>query len=260
MSRSKIAAIVLAAAVAIAGLAFSMGHPGSSSHPTGTAAPKAPAAGTAERPLLPVTRPTLPPAPSPPPVRVPPPPVTAKGVAIGRGQTIATINGVAITGADLVAFRAKDGDSLHMSPEMYDFLAQRAIEREVTLQAARARNLELSAADEAQVAQARANAAARGETDPARLAFEEKEARAQLLLEALARAEGAPPAMPDDAAVDAYLKDHASELGPLPSDPQAVQQLRISIRQKLYEEMANAHEESVRALLARLEAEAHISF
>ena len=256
MSRTTIAAVVLAVAAAAAGLAFYVSGPGASSKRAATVGAPA-AAGSAQGPLVPLVRPAL-------------PPVAPRGseggsagqgesVAVGRGQTIATINGVAITGADVVAFGAGDGERLTMSSEMYEFLTRRAIDRELTFQAARARKIELTADDDAQLAQVRANAAARGETDPARVAFEEKEARGQLLLEELATAEGVPPGLPDDAAVDAYLKDHAAEVGPTPSDPQAVQQLRISIRQKLYEPLMSAHDERVRAILARLAAEARIT-
>ena len=260
MRRPMIAAVVLAV-TAVGGLVFYLLRPGPSSTPAGTAGAVAPAAGAAGGPLLPAARPELPAAPTPAPADPPPsaPAVDDEGAAIGRGATIATVNGVAITGADVLAFRADAGDSLTVSREMYDYLTRRAIERELTLQAARARKLELDAAHDAQLAQVRKNAEARGETDAAQIAFEEKDAKAQLLLEALATAEGAPPSMPDDAAVDAYLKDHAAEVGPAPSDPEAAQRLRVTIRQKLYEQLARTHQELIRALLARLEAEARIT-
>ena len=260
MPRPMIAAIVLAVAAA-GGLAFYLLRPGPSSTRAETADAVAPAAGSAAGPLTPVERPVLPVPPTPAPADPPPsaPAIDREGVAIGRGATIATVNGVAITGADVLAFRAGVGDSLKVSREMSDYMTQRAIERELTLQAARARKIELNADQEAQFAQVRKNAEARGETDPAQLAFEDKEARAQLLLEALAAAEGAPPAMPDDKAVDAYLAANAAEVGPVPSDPKAAQQQRVMVRQKLYDELMAAHHKFIRALLARLEAEARLT-
>ncbi len=258
MSRPKIAAVVLAVAVA-AGLGIYVLRPGPSTNRPQTAGANAPAVRPAGGPLTAAERPALAAGPATPPPGAGQPAVAGESVALGRSQTIATINGVAITGADVLAFRAIDGDRQTMSPEMYEFLTRRAIERELTLQAARARKIELTSTHDVQLAQVRANAEARGETDPAQLAFEDKDARAQLLLEEIATAEGAPPALPDDAAVDAYLKAHAGEVGPMPSDPQAVQELRVSIRQKLYEQLANAHHDYIRALLARLEAEARIT-
>ena len=61
-----------------------------------------------------------------------------EAVKVVRGATIATVNGVAISGADAVAFRAKTGEALTLTPEMRDFLVKRAIERELTMQAAKA--------------------------------------------------------------------------------------------------------------------------
>ena len=262
MSRSIVAAVAVAVAVAAAaGLAFYLLRPGASSTRAETADAVAPPPGSAAGPLMPVARPQLPVAPTPAPADPPPsaPAIDREGVTIGRGTTIATVNGVAITGADVLAFRADAGDSLQVSRGLYDYMTQRAIERELTLQAARARKLELNAADDAQLAQVRKNAEERGETNAAKIDFEEKEAKAQLLLEALAAAEGAPPAMPDDKAVDAYLAANAAEVGPVPSDPKAAQQQRVTIRQKLYNELTAAHHQFIRALLARLEAEARIT-
>ena len=63
----------------------------------------------------------------------------SEAVTVARGETVATVNDVAITGEDLIAFRARDGDEQQMTPAMYDFVVRRAIERELTFQAARAR-------------------------------------------------------------------------------------------------------------------------
>jgi hypothetical protein len=188
-----------------------------------------------------------------------PPPTAGEGVKVVRGATLATVNGVAISGADVVAFREKTAEALTLTPEMHEFLVRRAIERELTMQAARARKLELSATQREQLAQVRANAEQRGETDPAQLAFEEKEASAQMLLESMMTADGAPSAMVDDATIDAYLREHAAELGPTPREPDAAQQRRIELRQKLYAEQAAAHEAKLREYLAGLERDARVT-
>ena len=182
----------------------------------------------------------------------------AEGVAVERGDTIATVNGVAITGADLIAFRAGDGEEQSMTPAMYEFMTTRAIQRELTFQAAKARKLELTAAQTAELEQVRKNAEERGVTDPAQLAFEAEEARAQLLLRSLVEAEGGPPLLADDAAVDRYLQAHAADYGAAMRDPAAQPQLRVDIRQKLYGELAATYDERLRALLARLEREARV--
>lgn len=262
--RNRTIAIVAVLAVAAGGGAAFMLTRTHDGAPARTAAAPTTAPTTAAGPLLPADRPVLGTtgeAPSPPPADVPasPPPPGGEAGKVVRGATVATVNGVAITGADMVAFRAKTGEALELTPEMHEFLLQRAIDRELTMQAARARKLELSAMQQDQLAQVRANAEARGETDPAQLAYEEKDARAQMLLESMAAADGAPAALVDDAAVDRYLEEHAAELGPAPRDPRAAQQRRIELRQKLYAEQAAAHDARVRELLDRLAAGATIT-
>ena len=193
------------------------------------------------------------------PAEPPPGEDRSESVTVERGDTIATVNGVAITGADLIAFRAGDGDEQVMTPAMYEFMTTRAIQRELTLQAAKARKLELTAAQRAELEQVRKNAEERGVTDAAQLAFEEDEARAQLLLRSMVEAEGGSPLLADDAAVDRYLEDHAADYSAAGNDPAAQQQLRVDIRQKLYGELAAKYDERLRALLARLEREARVT-
>ena len=85
------------------------------------------------------------------------------------------------------------------------------------------------------------------------------DARAQMLVRSMVDAEGGPPSMPDDGAVDGYLQQHASEYGGGVTDPKELADRRVEARQKLYGELSAAYEERVRALLARLEAEARIT-
>jgi hypothetical protein len=233
---------------------------------TGATAPVRPDQATVVAPLAPSRTPMPAPgsaiAPTGADVVAPPGPGDeddGESVTVARGDTVATVNGVAITGDDLIAYRAGDGDEQPMSAEMYEFVLRRAIERELTFQAARARKLELTADQAAQIEQVRKNAEERGEADSNRLAFEQLDARAQMLVRAMVDAEGGPPSMPDDAAVDAYLRQHASEYSGGVANADELAQRRIDARQKLYGELSAAYEARVRALLARLEAEARVT-
>src|SRR5262249_35621053 len=82
----------------------------------------------------------------------------AQVVRVHADQVLATVNGVAISLKDLAPLDTAQGatDQL-MSPEMYEFLLNRAIDREVTIQTARAQGLELSAEQRQQLDQMRAS-------------------------------------------------------------------------------------------------------
>lgn len=108
-------------------------------------------------------------------------------------QVIVTVNGVAITGRQLVA-PGSDGEP-SVSREMFDFLRSRAIDRELTFQEAKKQGIELTAAQQAELEQVRKNSKERGVTDEAQLDFEVNDARAGLLQAALlAKALPAPAA------------------------------------------------------------------
>lgn len=259
-SRTLIAAAALA--LVGAGVSFQLLRSGSSSAkaspmPGSTPAPAA-VATPAGAPLAVRSRAAGAPAPAPAEPPAEPPGDSGAQEAVGRTETVVTVNGLALTGADVVAFSAADGDELSMTEEMYEFLVKRAIDRELTFQAARDKGIELDADGKAQLAQVRANAEERGEADPARIAFEEKEARAQLLLKELVAADGAPPELADDAAVDRYLEEHAADIGALPKEPERLQQIRIEVRQQLYTALAAKHEARVRDYLASLARHARI--
>jgi hypothetical protein len=167
-------------------------------------------------------------------------------VVIKPDQVVARVNGAPITGRQLVAFRAAGPEEQTMTPEMFDFLHQRAIERELVLQEARARGVELAPPQLAQLEAVRRDAARRGVTDPAEVDFEVNDARAGLLEAALlARAGAAAPAA-NDADVDRYLQEHAG------AD-------RARARQQLADEAQARYQERRRAYLDELAAAARIT-
>ena len=70
----------------------------------------------------------------------------AKAVKVGAAQQGATVNGTAITGRQLLAWRAGAPAEQEMTAEMFGALRTRAIERELTFQEARSKQIELGAA------------------------------------------------------------------------------------------------------------------
>jgi hypothetical protein len=162
------------------------------------------------------------------------------GVAITADQAIANVHGVAITGRHLLAFSAEPEQT--MTRQMFEHLRRRAIDRELTFQAARARGIELSAAQLAELEQVRRNAIERGISDTAQLDLEVAEARAGLLQTALLETAVVAP-------TDADLDRIASESGPLPQDPAALGAARMQARQKLADDTQAQYATRLRAYL-----------
>ena len=178
-------------------------------------------------------------------------------------QVIVRVNGVPLLGRDLVAFGAKAGAEQTMSAEMFQFLQQRAIDRELALQAAKARGIVLDVSAQGQLASLRASAEAREVTDPEAVAFELRDAEAHLYVEAMLAKDGAPPAFAGQAEIDAYYQQHRAELGELPADPNAHEAawavMGLRIRGLLATEQPALHAASLATLLAQLRKAAEIT-
>jgi hypothetical protein len=184
-------------------------------------------------------------------------------VKVGASQQVATVNGTAITGRQLLAWRARDPAEQEMTGEMFASLRSRAIERALTLAEARGKGVELGPAQLDELTQVRKNAEARGETDPAQLDFEEADARAHLLATALLEKAGVPAPFATEADVKRYYEAHAGELDELPGDPAAREaawrKLAIEIRQTLAAELQDRYQQQVRAYLDQLRAGARVT-
>jgi len=187
----------------------------------------------------------------------------AKIVKVGASQKVATVNGTAITGRQLLAWRAGAPAEQEMTAEMFGALRARAIERELTLQEARSKQIELGAAQLDQLKQVRKNAEARGETEPSQLDFEEADARAHLLAAKLFEAAGIAAPFATEADVKRYYEAHASELDELPEAPDARatawQKIAIHVRQILAVELEETYQQQVRAYFDKLRADARVT-
>jgi len=184
-------------------------------------------------------------------------------VSLGASQQVATVNGTAITGRQLLAWHARDPAEQEMTAEMFASLKRRAIERELTFEEARGKGVELGPVQLAQLAEVRKNAMARGETDPAQLDFEEADARAHLLATALLEKAGVSAPLPTEGDVKRYYEAHSDEFDELPSDPiahaAAWRKISIGIRQTLAWELQEQYQQRVRAYFDQLRARAGIT-
>jgi hypothetical protein len=178
-------------------------------------------------------------------------------VRLTRSQVLARVNDVAIVGSDLVPWRERDGEQ-SLSRPMFVFLLDRAIERELVTQAARARDITLTDEQSRQLEQLKAT-----HCDPAQAAFDVRDTTGKLLLAALAAKAGVPSPFAGPADVEAYYREHQDELGALPDDPaahaQAWQRIEIDIRRTLSQERQAAYQERVQRLIGELKAAASLS-
>jgi hypothetical protein len=118
-------------------------------------------------------------------------------------QVVARLDGTTIRGSDVVAFHA-GSDEQSLDRSSYDALVKHAVERQLTFEAARKQGVTLSDAEQAQLAEVRKQAVARGSTvppftpTPDEIELEVRDAEASLLqTDLLARAGTPPPASVD---------------------------------------------------------------
>ncbi len=187
-------------------------------------------------------------------------------------QPLATVNGTAIMLQDLVPLpKEKAGREQILSTERYDFLLNRAIEREVTFQSARAQGVLLTDAQrkrlDAQRARSETPEAGVFDTvqqNPANVEFEQRDSTALLLQSALAEKAGVPSPHVTPAQVQAYFQQHQAEYGALPAEAAARgaawERIDRDIRMKLAPQVQAEHEAQFQQFRERLRAAAQIAF
>ena len=195
-------------------------------------------------------------------------PVTV--MRVQPGQTLASVNGVAIKLKDLVPLPAeKAATEQVMSAEMFNYLLNRAVEREATFQAATRQGVELTAAQRQRLAEQRArseqpdaNVFDTMQQNPANVAFEQRDSEALLLQAALAERAGVPSPHVTAARVQAYYQAHLAEYGALPADPAqqraAWEKIDQAIRQTLAPQLQAEHQERLQQFVEQLKATAEI--
>lgn len=182
-------------------------------------------------------------------------------------QVLAQVNGVAIGPADLVP--AGPGGERIMDPDMYRFLLDRAIDRELVFQAAATHNVSLTAQQKVQLEAAR-TALEVTEPDvvkeltrtPEQVEFELRDTAGLMLqTDLVAQAGPSPVVSPEE--VHEYYEAHRSEFAALPEDPaarqDAWQRIEVEIRQRLGPETQATYQEAVRRYLDQLRLGAEIA-
>jgi hypothetical protein len=182
-----------------------------------------------------------------------------RAVRVGRAQVLARVNGTPITGDDLASFTTSSGADQELALPTLSFLLQRAIERELTLQAARAQGVELTQEQKGRVARLRQE----GRGGPAQVDFDARDLEGQFLLASLAQKAGVPPPFASAKDVEQYYESHRDQYDELPLAPAARAaawlRIEIEIRQTLATERQAAYQEKVRELVGELWDAAKIS-
>lgn len=193
-------------------------------------------------------------------------------VRVPAGRALASVNGTAISLKDLLPMGA--GVEQVMSPETYEFLLNRAVERELSFQAASAQRIELSDEQRRTVEQVRQRMLERENQEGVvhlnrsgkledQIAFETRDATSQLLLNSLLTKAGAASPHVTENQVKQYYERHHADFAALPSDAseraKAWQQIDLAIRQKLVLENTAEHQAQRQHFLDSLRAKAAIT-
>ena len=192
-------------------------------------------------------------------------------VRLKASQALASVNGVAITLKDLMPVpEEKEGADQIMSAGMYDFLFKRAVERELTFQAARAQGIELTQEQKQRLAEIRARSEEKApevfdtvQQNPENTAFEQRDFTGLLLQAALAEKAGVSSPHVTPELVEAYFQQHKTEYAQMAEDPaqrspEAWQAVDAEIRAKLAPGVQAAHDEQMRKFVEQLKASASI--
>ncbi len=189
---------------------------------------------------------------------------------VRQDQTLASINGTAITLRDLFPIKAVATDvEQEIAPETYEYFLKRAIDRELTVQAAKAQGITLTESQSQQLAkmqglreQPEPGLLQKFTVDAAQIQFELRDAQAFMLQNNLLAQQGSSPNVTADQ-VQAYYQMHVAELGELPSEPEARQAawqtIDINIRGQLAAEMRSKYQKELKDYLDQLRARANIS-
>lgn len=186
------------------------------------------------------------------------------------GEVLATVNGTPIELKDLLPLPlGKEATEQIMSAERYAFLLDRAVDREITLQNARAQRVDLTELQREQLARLGARSERPQENvfddlqhNPANAEFEARDATVLLLQASLAEKAGVLSRDVTSAQVEQYYQQHQTEYGALPSDSAgrqvAWESIDQDIRVKLARQVQVLHDESSQQYFDQLRASAQI--
>jgi hypothetical protein len=188
-------------------------------------------------------------------------------------QVLATVSGVALTPRDLGLRIGDHAQDLEIAEDRYRALLDSAIERELTVQAARKRGVELSAAQQRRVDELRAKAQASRDgkktrwsdpdlSGPVAMEAQLSELAALMLQANLAERSGLPSPYVTPEDVARHYAENATAYPPLPSEPAARavawQQLEARIRGELASDFRSRYQTALRIFLERLRGEGDV--
>ncbi len=184
-------------------------------------------------------------------------------------QVLATVNGTPIMLVDLMPLPSTNSEAEQkIDPAVYNYFLQRAINRELVLQAAKAQGVTLNQAQEDQLAKLRATReqpypgmVSQLTVNAAEVEFELRDAQVFMLQTSLMAQAGARPNVTPDQ-VEQYYQTHLAQFGELPADPQARQQawqaIDFQIREQLAAGTRTGYQQQLDAYMAQLKASANI--
>lgn len=192
-------------------------------------------------------------------------------VRIKPDRVLATVNGVAITLKDLIPLpKEKTGSEQMLSAEMYEFLFNRAVEREVTFQAAQAQSAELTDGQKQRLAELRAQNERKDPTvfdnlhqSSENLDFEQRDLAGVALQSVLAEKAGVPSPYVTSEQVEAYFQEHKSDYPQVSADPaqrsaESWLAADTDIRSKLTPRLQAEHDRQMAEFMAQLKAKAGV--
>jgi hypothetical protein len=183
-------------------------------------------------------------------------------------RVLATVNGIPLTLRDLVPLSSTNGEQ-EIAPEAYQYFLDRAINRELIIQTAKAQGVTLTDAQGEQLARTRM---AREQSEPglvgkltvnaAQIEFESRDAAAFMLQTSLmARMGASPNVMPEQ--VETFYRDHIAEFGELPADAAerqaAWQRIDIQIREQLANQTRSQYNKQLQQYMDALRQGARIT-
>ena len=250
MARRAAVAVAAAGLVAVAGWYVIREHVGAA--PASAAAPTAPSRSNAGR-LLAAPRLAL----ATTAANELPASTDDAAVVIDPADVLARVNGVELHLGDLMTVEPGDREPRPVGADALRYLLDRAIDRELVVQAARARGVTLDPVQQAQLADERRqldspnpDVIADRTRTPAYVAFDVRDSEGLMLQANLVAASGAPSPHVTTAQVDAYYQAHRADFPPLPTDPAARGAAWTSIDVAIRTQLADAQAEQYRAAVA----------
>lgn len=193
---------------------------------------------------------------------------TEKVFLVRPNEVLATVNGTPITLWDLIPLQSTNNAAQQIDPITYHYFLERAINRELIMEAAKADGITLSDSQQQQLNKLRSEReqpspglVSKLTATPTEIEFELRDAQAFMLQTSIMAAAGLTPSV-TPGQVEQYYQQHIDEFGQLPTDPQdrrrAWQIIDIQIRNQLAEQARADYQKQLDAYMNGLKAKANI--